>query len=121
MAARAFAKLPERWQAVLWHTAIEGQAPAQAAGAFGLTANGTSALAYRAREGLRQAFLQVHLAELAAERCRATVDKLGAWTRGGLSKRDGADVEAHLDRCPQCQRRADQLAEVDAAQLPRAS
>ena len=28
LAAQAFARLPERWQAVLWHTEIEGQAPA---------------------------------------------------------------------------------------------
>src|SRR5207248_3347704 len=31
LAARAFARLPERWQAVLWHTEIEGQLPAEVA------------------------------------------------------------------------------------------
>src|SRR5437660_1423223 len=29
MAAKAFARLPERWQAVLWHTEIEQQTPAE--------------------------------------------------------------------------------------------
>jgi RNA polymerase sigma factor (sigma-70 family) len=115
MAARAFAKLPERWQAVLWHTEIEGQSPAEVAPILGLTANGVSALAYRAREGLRQAYLQVHLAETTAERCRATVDKLGAWTRGGLSKRETAQVEAHLDECPRCRALAAELADVNGA------
>ena len=55
MIARAFASLPERWQAVLWHTEIEGARPADVAPLLGLTANSVAALAYRAREGLRQA------------------------------------------------------------------
>ena len=59
MIARAFASLPERWQAVLWHTEIEGARPADVAPLLGLTANGVAALAYRAREGLRQAYLQM--------------------------------------------------------------
>jgi hypothetical protein len=31
MIARAFAPLPERWRAVLWHTEIEGARPADVA------------------------------------------------------------------------------------------
>lgn len=113
LAAKAFARLPERWQAVLWHTEIEGQSPAEVAPLLGLTANGVSALAYRAREGLRQAYLQVHLAESTAGRCRATADKLGAWTRDGLSKRETAQVEAHLDECERCRALAAELADVN--------
>ncbi|WP_028851175.1 sigma-70 family RNA polymerase sigma factor [Thermocrispum municipale] len=115
MAARAFARLPERWQAVLWHTEIEQQSPAEVAPLMGLTPNGVSALAYRAREGLRQAYLQVHLAETTADRCRATADKLGAWTRDGLSKRERAQVENHLDTCDQCRALAAELADVNGA------
>ncbi|MFC5180551.1 sigma-70 family RNA polymerase sigma factor [Actinomadura harenae] len=62
MIVRAFRSLPERWQAVLWHTEVEGAKPAEVAPLLGLTANGVAALAYRAREGLRQAYLQMHLA-----------------------------------------------------------
>jgi RNA polymerase sigma factor (sigma-70 family) len=115
LAAKAFARLPERWQAVLWHTEIEGMSPADVAPLLGLTANGVSALAYRAREGLRQAYLQVHLAESTADRCRATVDRLGAWTRGGLSKRETAQVETHLDECERCRALAAELADVNGA------
>ena len=61
LVAKAFASLPERWQAVLWHSEVEGLQPAQIAPLLGLTANSTAALAYRAREGLRQAYLQQHL------------------------------------------------------------
>ncbi|HEY0808214.1 MAG TPA: sigma-70 family RNA polymerase sigma factor [Pseudonocardiaceae bacterium] len=113
LAAKAFARLPERWQAVLWHTEIEGQSPAEVAPLLGLTANGVSALAYRAREGLRQAYLQVHLAEATAGRCQATAEKLGAWTRGGLSKRESIQVETHLDECDRCRALAAELADVN--------
>ncbi|MGH3433008.1 MAG: sigma-70 family RNA polymerase sigma factor, partial [Thermocrispum sp.] len=115
MAARAFARLPERWQAVLWHTEIEQQSPAEVAPLLGLTPNGVSALAYRAREGLRQAYLQVHLAETTAARCRATADRLGAWTRDGLSKRERTQVETHLDECDTCRALAAELADVNGA------
>jgi RNA polymerase sigma factor (sigma-70 family) len=114
MAAWAFARLPERWQEVLWHTEIEGLTPAEVAPLMGLKPNGVSALAYRAREGLRQAYLQAHVAELAVLplRCRAAADKLGAWTRGGLSKRETAQVEEHLDDCPQCRAVVAELQQV---------
>ena len=115
LAAKAFARLPERWQAVLWHTEIEGQSPAEVAPLLGLTPNGVSALAYRAREGLRQAYLQVHLAETTENRCRDSVHKLGAWTRGGLSKRETTQVETHLDECDRCRALAAELAEVNGA------
>ncbi|PSL51591.1 RNA polymerase sigma factor (sigma-70 family) [Saccharothrix carnea] len=113
LATRAFASLPERWQTVLWQTEIEGQSAAELAKLLGLTANGASALAYRAREGLKTAYLQAHLADNATNRCRATVAKLAAWTRGGLTKRETAQVEAHLDECATCRAMAAELADVN--------
>ncbi|WP_460401118.1 sigma-70 family RNA polymerase sigma factor, partial [Actinophytocola sediminis] len=115
LAAQAFARLPERWQAVLWHTEIERQPPAEVAPILGLTPNGVSALAYRAREGLRQAYLQVHLAEVTDSHCRAAAERLGAWTRAGLAKRERAQVEAHLDGCARCRALAEELADVNGA------
>ncbi|WP_378100699.1 sigma-70 family RNA polymerase sigma factor [Cellulomonas sp. T2.31MG-18] len=102
LVARAFASLPERWQAVLWHSEVEGLQPAQIAPLLGLTANSTAALAYRAREGLRQAYLQQHLNEPLSEACRAVSGKLGGYVRGGLGARDTKAVEAHLDECGRC-------------------
>ncbi|ASO22542.1 RNA polymerase sigma factor (sigma-70 family) [Actinoalloteichus hoggarensis] len=102
LAARAFARLPERWRTVLWHMEVEGQSASTVAPLLGLTPNAVSALAYRAREGLRQSYLQVHLAETQTERCRAAVERLGSWTRGGLSRRETTQVEAHLDDCARC-------------------
>jgi RNA polymerase sigma factor (sigma-70 family) len=113
LATRAFASLPERWQTVLWQTEIEGQSATELAKLLGLTANGASALAYRAREGLKTAYLQAHLAHNPTNRCRATVAKLAAWTRGGLTKRETAQVEAHLDECSTCPAMAAELADVN--------
>jgi RNA polymerase sigma factor (sigma-70 family) len=115
MAATAFATLPERWQTVLWHTAIEGQSPGEIAPLLGLTANGVSAMAFRAREGLRKAFLQAHVNQEPAEKCRATVTKLGAWTRGGLKGREAVQLDAHMDDCAECRKLASELADVNGA------
>lgn len=115
LAASAFATLPERWQTVLWHTAIEGQSPGEIAPLLGLTANGVSAMAFRAREGLRKAFLQAHVNQEPAERCRATVTKLGAWTRGGLKGREAVQLDAHMDDCAECRKLASELSDVNGA------
>lgn len=101
-AVDAFASLPERWQLVLWHLDVEGQKPADVAPLLGMSANSVSALAYRAREGLRQAYLQHHLADSASGDCRWTTERLGAHVRKGLSNRDAVRVDVHLDNCRRC-------------------
>src|SRR5580704_12132111 len=115
MIARAFASLPERWQAVLWHTEIEGARAADVAPLLGLTANGVAALAYRAREGLRQAYLQMHLSGAVRDECRPVAAKLGAYVRGGLAKREAAVVGTHLDQCAECRRVFAELGDVNVA------
>ncbi|WP_026338258.1 sigma-70 family RNA polymerase sigma factor [Nocardiopsis sp. CNS-639] len=112
--ARAFLSLPERWQSVLWHTEIEGAKPAEVADVLGMKPNGVAALAYRAREGLRQAYLQMHLAGgNAAEACRPTLGLLGAHVREGLSRRDTAKVDRHMDGCADCRAVYAELTDVN--------
>lgn len=101
-AGEAFRSLPERWQLVLWHLDVEGQNPADVAPLLGMVPNSVSALAYRAREGLRRAYLQQHLAPTLDAECRETTGKLGAYVRHGLAARDTRKVEAHLDTCARC-------------------
>lgn len=113
-AAKAFASLPERWQQVLWHTEVEGQKPAEIAPMLGMTPNSVSALAYRAREGLRQAFVTMHAQDAVDDECSTTRAHLGAYLRGGLSRRDCAKVEAHLQDCRPCSAIYLELAEVNA-------
>lgn len=113
LVAHALTQLPERWQMVLWHTEIQGKPPADVAALMDLTPNAVSALACRAREGLRQAYLQMHLAHTVERDCRTTVTKLGAWTRNALSAREMARVESHLRFCGPCRGCARELAAVN--------
>ncbi len=103
LTARAFRSLPSRWQEVLWYCEVEGMAPHQVAPLLGMNAAAVSALAYRAREGLRQAWVQAHLAAApAGSDCRWTTERLGAYARHGLGRRDTAKVESHLASCARC-------------------
>jgi len=108
--ARAFAELPERWAAVLWHTEVEQYRPAEVALLLGISPNNVATLRYRAREGLRQAYLQAHLST-ARPGCQPAAGLLGGYVRGALSLRDAKLVDEHLSRCDECQARR---AELDA-------
>ncbi|WP_436737649.1 sigma-70 family RNA polymerase sigma factor [Streptomyces sp. BBFR102] len=114
MAMRAFRTLPERWQAVLWHTEVEDESPSEVATLFGLDANGTRVLASRAREGLRQAYLQAHVSTALTrdEECARYADRLGAYARGGLRTRAEQGLRKHLKECSQCRLAALQIKEV---------
>ncbi|GHE84885.1 RNA polymerase sigma factor [Amycolatopsis deserti] len=113
VARSAFETLPPRWRYVLWHTEMLGTRPATLAGELGMTANGVAALAVRAREGLRQAFLQAHVPAAGVEDCRTVRRRLGAWTRGKVTARQGRAVSAHLADCPKCHRVAAVLETVN--------
>ncbi|HXH34917.1 MAG TPA: sigma-70 family RNA polymerase sigma factor [Plantibacter sp.] len=103
LSARAFRSLPTRWQEVLWYTEIEGMSPAEVAPLLGMKANSVSALAYRAREGLREAWIQAHLRSVDDDSEHAfTISRLGSYARGNLAARDTAKLEAHLDACQRC-------------------
>ncbi|WP_238697346.1 sigma-70 family RNA polymerase sigma factor, partial [Streptomyces sp. E2N166] len=114
MAMRAFRSLPERWQAVLWHTEVEDESPSEVAVLFGLDANGTRVLASRAREGLKQAYLQAHVSEAltADEECARYADQLGTYARGRLRTRAERGLRKHLDECARCRLAAGQIKEV---------
>jgi RNA polymerase sigma factor (sigma-70 family) len=115
MVAAAFASLPERWQMVLWHTEVEGRPAAEVGPLLGLAPNAVAALAYRAREGLRQAYLQAHLQLPPPDACRDTVTKLGAYVRDGLSSRDRRHVDEHLKNCERCTALLLELQEVSTS------
>lgn len=110
---RAFESLPDRWQAVLWYTAVEGRNPRELAPLLGVSANAVSALAYRAREQLRQAFLQAHLQTWARPQCEPHRSLLGAYVRDGQSRRERANTQRHLDGCSSCQGLVAELHQVN--------
>ncbi|GGR69785.1 MULTISPECIES: sigma-70 family RNA polymerase sigma factor [Streptomyces] len=114
LAMRAFRSLPERWQAVLWHTEVEDESPSQVAVLFGLDANGTRVLASRAREGLKQAYLQAHVstALTAGGECARYADQLGTYARRKLRVRAERGLRKHLAECARCRLAAAQIEEV---------
>ncbi|MGP3926082.1 sigma-70 family RNA polymerase sigma factor [Streptomyces sp. 8N616] len=116
MAAQAFRSLPERWQTVLWHTAVEKESPSEVAPLLGLTANATAVLAYRAREGLKQAYLQAHVNSslTSAGDCARYADRLGAYARGGLRVRAERGLRKHLETCARCRTAALEVKDVNA-------
>lgn len=113
--ADAFRSLPERWQAVLWYLEVDDMKPADVAPLLGLAPNGVSALGVRAREGLRQAYLQCHLRNGSEEACKFASSHLGAYIRGRLSSRGEAKVERHLSECSDCTAALLQLDEVNSS------
>lgn len=103
LVAKAFSTLPERQQAVLWYLEVEGLTPLQAAPLFGLSPNATSALAVRARDALRVAYVQAHVSDNPVHvDCAPTRRLMGGYLRSSLSQRDAAKVEAHLVECDEC-------------------
>jgi RNA polymerase sigma factor (sigma-70 family) len=109
----AFTSLPERWRSVLWQTEVEGEQPAMVAPHFGLSANATAALARRARQGLRAAYLQAHLAvNRSSGGCRAVVEKLGGYTAGSVTGTEAHRIRTHLLGCPSCRATHDELRDV---------
>ena len=110
---RAFSSLPERWRVVLWRVEVEGERPATVAPHFGLSPNAMSALARRAREGLRAAYLQAHLAaDDGRSSCAAIRSKLGTYTAGGVQGVEQRRIRAHLDTCSPCSQLYTELNEV---------
>jgi RNA polymerase sigma factor (sigma-70 family) len=114
LVGEALQALPARWRTVLWLTEVEGLSPAEVSRRIGIKPNAVAALAYRARKGLREAYLQAHLKAEASEDCRATVSRLGNYVRGDLAEKDRASVQTHLDACAKCRCRRDELTDVNA-------
>lgn len=113
LTARAFRGLPERWQTVLWYTEVEGMDPHEVAPLMGISANSVAALSYRAREGLRKAWLQAHISDATASgECQWTMSRLGDHARDGLSARDAQRLTDHLADCAKCTIVSEEVEEV---------
>jgi RNA polymerase sigma factor (sigma-70 family) len=109
----AFESLPDQWQTVSWHSAVDGRAPRGLASVLSVSPNAAAALAYRAREKLRQAYLQSHLLASPHPECEPHRSRLGAYARGGLSRRDQAATKRHVGRCDSCQALTVELTDVN--------
>lgn len=100
---KAFKSLPTRWQEALWLGEVEGVEPAELAERWNMTPNSAAALTYRAREGLRTAWLDAHVNEgVVPDECRPYVSDLGRYAQDKLTARRTEQVREHLDECDYC-------------------
>lgn len=114
LAASAFAALPVRWQTVLWHLDVEGDPPRRVGPLLGLEPNAVSAVAARARRGLRQAYLQAYVAESLDEACQPTLPLLAKSVVEDLSGREARKLRIHTDRCLKCKSALGDLEDVSS-------
>ncbi|MDQ7911000.1 sigma-70 family RNA polymerase sigma factor [Phytohabitans sp. ZYX-F-186] len=91
--AEAFRSLSSRWRQVLWHIEVESLRPATVARMLGLSPNAVAALAYRARRGLREAYLRLRAAA-------ATAPNRDLTGGSGAAPRPGPGVPTPHDAAP---------------------
>lgn len=96
----AFEGLPSRWQQVLWRTEIEGVPPRELAFELEMSPNSVAALAKRAREGLRRAYLQHAVGD---DPHAWVATNLAAYLAGELDPDDRDLVGLHVESCPACE------------------
>ncbi|MGV1007996.1 MAG: sigma-70 family RNA polymerase sigma factor [Dermatophilaceae bacterium] len=99
----AFHRLSAREQEVLWRVVVEGWAPSTVSASLGLSANGVSAAASRARQSLRDSYLDAH-SDRAVERanspeCRWVLARMGKYVRGKMRAGQRTRIERHLREC----------------------
>lgn len=113
---QAFRNLPARWQKVLWLTLIEELPVDAAAARLGINTNSLTSLAYRAREGLRQSYLEASLAAGGGQSCHRAAAALSRFVRGTVAATDRrmVMVEEHLRSCTDCRARIREVYETDA-------
>lgn len=117
-ARAAFESLPERWRSVLWQLDVEGSKPHDIADQLDLSPNSVSALVYRARSALRDAYVQQHVnSHASGDDVHVHIrSRLGAVLRGTAAPRDLRRVREHLETCSPCRAVYLEL-EVDAGHV----
>ena len=109
----AFQSLPTRWRTVLWYREVDDFKPSRIGPLIGLAPNAVSALAKRAREGLKQAYLLQHLSEPVEPACYPYRNRLAAYARGKLKGTSLTEVQDHLRGCCCCRADLRYLREID--------
>lgn len=111
----AFGQLPQRWQEVLWRSAVLNESTQTIANSLGLKPNAVAALAFRAREGLRVLFLAEHLTVASNASCSENLKHLPQYVRGTLGNGVAQRLRAHLDGCRSCSSAVDDLGQVNTS------
>jgi RNA polymerase sigma factor (sigma-70 family) len=107
----AFAALPTRWQHVLWRTAVDHESNITVGEELGLSANAVAALARRARQGLRAAYVQVHVSRGAVD--PGCVPYIGGLAALLTTPDSTSETALHVRGCARCTERLAELRRVD--------
>jgi RNA polymerase sigma factor (sigma-70 family) len=107
----ALASLPTRWQLTVWWATVEGLPLTEVGRRLGINANAAAALAFRAREGLREAYLALHV-EQGDPACVPWRNDFPALARGTLGSARTAGATTHLLGCVPCRGVVEQLREL---------
>ena len=110
--ARAFAALPERERAALWHAVVEQADPAQTAAILGVPAGALEDLAADASAAYTRSYLKLYEAGLGPEDCREAVGGLDHDVAGAPSSLDAFATLPHLRACRECRAAAIELADL---------
>lgn len=111
--ATAYKTLPKRWQQVLWYSEVENMSSDDIGLVLGVAVQNVPTLAYRAREGLRQAWIQAHVSVNAPTGDhRWVVEQLGRYTRGAVTESRRIRIDAHLAECRDCAEKAREAGNV---------
>ncbi|HET6634503.1 MAG TPA: sigma-70 family RNA polymerase sigma factor, partial [Streptomyces sp.] len=115
LVVQAFLSLPEKYRTVLWHTAVEDESPKDVAPLLGISDNAAAVLAHRAREKLRQAYLQAHVSASATAggECARYAERLGAYARGSLRTRAERGLRRHMAECARCRMAAAEVKDLN--------
>ena len=112
--ALAFSGLPELSRSVLWLTRVDGLRQRRVAPIIRQTPETTRQLVGRARRGLREQYVAVHLGPTADPLCSRSVRRLAAYAAGTLGTDDIEKLERHLSLCADCRDRCDHLTALDS-------
>ncbi|MFE9442868.1 sigma-70 family RNA polymerase sigma factor [Streptomyces sp. NPDC006602] len=102
---RVLGQLPERWVKALWLAEAEGQPLAAVGAQIGSNQGATAVLLHRAREGMRQAFLQVQTGAPDDPACQVHWARMPAYVRGTATSRQSERLLGHVDTCDDCRGR----------------
>lgn len=102
--AAVFGKLSARHRTLLWYLEVEGMKPRELAPLLGITPNAVSALALRARDSFRRAWLEAHIHDPSrAEDCRWFCQRVVAQRERPVRGEDAKRFRGHMSTCRGCQ------------------
>ena len=101
--AAVFGTLSARHRTLLWYLEVEGMKPRELAPLMGMTSNAVSALAARARDSFRRAWLEAHIHDPSrSEECRWFCERVVARRERSMGAGDAERFSEHMNTCGGC-------------------